>query len=177
MNTIIFYVAQALGIVAVILGFINYQVKTREHILIVNSLTTVCFIVHYLLLFAWTGMMMNVIALVRNITFYYTGKNGKVSKILAIGFPLIMGVSGLATSLMAKENWYFVFSVFGLMINSYAMSFTNPYNIRKSILVTSPMVLVYDCFVLSFGGIVYESVAIVSSIIGICRFKNSIKEM
>ena len=42
---------------------------------------------------------------------------------------------------------------------------------RKSILVTSPLVLIYDVFTLSIGGIVYETVAIVSSIIGIVRYR------
>ena len=70
-----------------------------------------------------------------------------------------------SVSLITKEGWYFILSVLALMINSYAMSFQNPNSIRKSILITSPMVLAYDCFVLSVGGAVYESVAIISAII------------
>ena len=33
----VFYIAQALGVVAIILGFINYIVKTRGQVLFVNS--------------------------------------------------------------------------------------------------------------------------------------------
>ena len=47
--------------------------------------------------------------------------------------------------------------------------------IRKSILVTSPMVLTYDMFVMSWTGAVYETVAIVSSAIGIYRFQKTQK--
>lgn len=170
-ETTVFYIAQGLGVIAIILGFINYIVKTRGQVLFVNSVTTVCFVLHYLCLGAWAGMALNFVALIRNIVYYYAGKNGKVSKALAIVFTVIMGAMGITISLLAKEGWYFILSVVALMINSFAMSFSNPNHIRKSILITSPLVLAYDCFVLSVGGAVYESVAIVSAIIGLIRYK------
>ena len=167
----VFIIAQGLGVIAIILGFINYIVKTRGQVIFVNSVTTICFVLHYLCLGAWAGMALNFVAFIRNIVYYYAGKNGKVSKALSVAFTLIMGAMGITVSLIAKEGWYFVLSVVALVINSIAMSFHNPNNIRKSILVTSPMVLVYNCFVFSVGGAVYESVAIVSSIIGLIRHK------
>lgn len=171
MDQIIFYIGQALGVVAIILGFINYQVKTREQVLAVHIATTVCFTLHYLCLGAWAGMAMNFVGIIRNLAFYYCGKKGAVSKPLAIFFALLLGGMGTTASLIAHENWYFILSVAGLMINSFSMSFSNPNNIRKSILITSPLVLIYDCFVLSIGGAVYESIVIISSIIGIIRYR------
>ena len=170
-ETTIFYIAQVLGIVAIILGFINYIVKTRGQVLFVNSVTTACFVLHYLCLGAWAGMAVNFVAFIRNIVYYYAGKKGHVSKVLSIAFTVIMGAMGITVSLIAKEGWYFILSVVALMINSYAMSFQNPMNIRKSILITSPLVLVYNCFVFSVGGAVYEAVAIISAIIGLIRYK------
>ena len=170
-ETSVFYIAQALGIIAIILGFINYIVKTRGQVLFVNSATTVCFVLHYLCLGAWAGMALNLVAFIRNIVYYYAGKNGKVNRALSIAFTVLMGAMGVTVSLIAKEGWYFILSVVALMINSFAMSFTNPNHIRKSILITSPMVLAYDCFVLSVSGAVYESVAIISAIIGLIRYK------
>ena len=170
-ETAVFTIAQVLGVIAIILGFINYIVKTRGQVILVNSATTVCFVLHYLCLGAWAGMALNFVAMVRNIVYYYAGKNGTVSKALAVTFTIIMGAMGITVSLLAKEGWYFIFSVVALMINSFAMSFHNHDHIRKSILVTSPLVLVYNCFVFSVGGAVYESVAIISSIIGLVRYK------
>ena len=42
--------------------------------------------------------------------------------------------------------------------------------------VTCPMVLTYDVFVLSIGGIIYESVAMISALIGIIRNSKASKE-
>ena len=172
-ETTVFYIAQILGVVAIILGFINYIVKTRGQVLFVNSVTTICFVLHYLCLGAWAGMALNSLAFIRNIVYYYAGKNGKVSKALSITFAVIMGAMGTTVSLIAKEGWYFVLTVLALMINSFAMSFNNPNHIRKSILITSPLVLAYDCFVFSIGGAVYESVAIISAVIGLVRYKKN----
>lgn len=48
---------------------------------------------------------------------------------------------------------------------------------RKSILVTSPLVLVYNIFARSVPGVFNETIALVSSIIGIIRHvKNKRKE-
>ena len=171
MDPYIYYLGQTLGVVAVIFGFINYQMKTREQVLIVNLATTLCFAIHYLCLGAWAGMTMNTIGIVRNLVFYFSGKNGKVRQYWAFCFPIIMGAMGITTSLLAREGWYFILSVAGIVINSFAMSFSNPENIRKSILITSPMVLIYNCFVFSIGGAVYETVVILSSIIGLFRFR------
>ena len=86
---------------------------------------------------------------------------------LAQAISVIMGAIGI----LSWQNWYSIFVVLGLIINSYCMSFSNPQSIGKSILVTSPLVLIYDVLVLSVGGAVYESIAIISAVIGILRTK------
>jgi hypothetical protein len=105
--------------------------------------------------------------------FYHTGKNGKVSRLWAVFFAVALGGAGLVASLVMQEGIYFVLSVVGITINSYAMSFSNPQNIRKSILISSPLVLIYDLFATSYGGAVYEAVVIISSIIGIIRYRKN----
>ena len=86
--------------------------------------------------------------------------------LLPIVFTVILGIVGVLT----WEAWYSVFVFVGLVINTLCMSFSDPQKVRASILVTSPMVIVYDVFALSIGGIVYESVVIVSSLVGLLRF-------
>jgi hypothetical protein len=73
--------------------------------------------------------------------------------------------------ILSWEAWYSILAVIALTVNSYAMSFTNPNHLRKSILITSPMVLIYDILAHAYGGMVYEIVAIVSVIIGLYRYR------
>ncbi|MEE0945668.1 MAG: YgjV family protein [Acutalibacteraceae bacterium] len=171
MEEIIYILGQALGFVAVILGFVNYQVKTREQVLYVHIATTIVFAIHFLCLKEYATAVMQLVGTTRNIVFYNKGKNGKVSKGVAIFFALLMGTLGSITMFaLQKGEWFAVIAIVGLVINSYAMSFSNPNNVRKSILVSSPLVFTYDVLVHSIGGALYEAIVIVSSVIGLIRY-------
>jgi len=167
MNEIIYFIGQGLGVLGVALGFLSMQMKTREKLLAMHFALTACFALHYGLIGAWSGMALNIIATIRNLTYYFVGKQGTVKKGWGILFAVVMGAVGI----LSWQNWYSAFLVVALTLNSYAMSFTHPQSIRKSILVTCPLALVYNVLVLSVGGIVLESVNIVSAAIGIYRYR------
>ncbi|MBQ8387761.1 MAG: YgjV family protein [Clostridia bacterium] len=167
----IFVTGQILGIVAIGLGFLSYQMKTPGQIALVQALTAFVFVIHYLMLGAITGMAMNIVCFIRGIVYYFRNKKGSSERITPVIFAVIMAGMGILT----WNAWYSVFIFLGQIISTLCMAFKNPQNIRKGILVTSPMVIVYDVFTLSIGGIVYESVAITSSLIGIVRNRKSLK--
>ncbi len=173
MDEILQYIGQGFGGIAVILGFINYQVKTREQVLYVHIATTLVFAVHFFLLGQPATAVMQLVGTIRNITFYHLGKNGPVGKQWAVLFAVLMGAFGTVTMFLFQEGeWFAIAVIVGLIINSYSMSFSNPNNVRKSILVSSPLVLAYDVWARSIGGAVYEAIVIVSSIVGLIRFNN-----
>lgn len=167
MENIFFIIGQFFGLIAIALGFLSYQMKTQKQLLLCQTAVCIVFCIHYLLIGATTAMAMNTVNVVRNIVYYRRNQKGDKSMLFPIIFTVILGIIGLLT----WEAWYSIFVFCGLIINSLCMSFSNPQNVRKSILVTCPMVLIYDIFALSIGGFIYESVAIISSIIGIIRFK------
>lgn len=167
MNEIVYYIGQGFGVLGVVLGFLSMQMKTREKLLILHLSLTVCFALHYGLIGAWSGMALNIIASIRNIAYYFLGKNGAVKKGWGILFAVIMGAVGV----LSWQNWYSAFVVVALTLNSYAMSFTEPQSIRKSMLITCPLALVYNILVLSVGGIVLESVNTFSAALGIIRYR------
>ena len=171
MEEIIYWIGQGLGIVAVVLGFINYQVKTRGQVLCVQMATTIVFAVHFALLMEYPTAIMQLVGTTRNIVFYYVGKKGYVSKGWAILFAVLMGTFGsVSMFIIGNGEWYAIICIVGLVINSYAMSFISPNSVRKSILISSPLVLAYDLLVTSVGGAIYEAIVIISSIIGLIRF-------
>ena len=168
-GSIPYLIGQGFGILAIILGFVSYQLKTQKQVLFCQAVVGAVFLVHYALIGAVSGMAMNVISLIRN-TIYAVrgGKNDtRFDKAIPIVYTVLMGIMGI----LSWTNWYSIFVFLGLVINSYCMSFSDPQMIRKSILITSPLVLIYDIFALSIGGAVYESVAVISSVIGIIRMK------
>ena len=169
MEQFIYIFGQCLGGVAIALGFASYQMKTQKQILLLQAITTAVFGLHYLMIGAMTGMAMNLLGIARTLTYYFRyGKKGG-ERIIPVIFAVVLGVAGILT----WEAWYSVFVFSGLVIHTLCLAFRDPQNMRKSILVTSPLVLIYDIFTLSIGGMVYETVAIVSSVIGIVRYKKN----
>ena len=166
MENHLFLIGQIFGVIAVILGLITYQIRTQKALLFVQTVTALVFVIHYLLIGAVSGMVLNIVAMIRNLV--YSRRDLKLfsGKWWPIAFAVIMGITGM----LFWQDWYSVFVVAGLVINSVCMSFKDPQKIRKSILVSSPLVLIYDAFALSLGGIIYESAAIVSALVGILRF-------
>ena len=164
-NGIAWMVGQGFGILAIILGFISYQLKTQRQLLLIQSTVAVVFCIHYFLIGAYSGMAMNAVNIIRNVAYDYRTQKGLRTKLIPIAFVAVQVVMCALT----WEAWYSIFVLLGICINTYCMSFSDPQNVRKSILVSSPLVLLYDGFAHSVGGMIYESVSIVSAFVGILR--------
>ena len=165
-------IGQLMGLVAVVLGFVSFQMRTQKQLLVVQTATTIAFCIHYYLIGATSGMMLNLLGIARNLAYYHKDKPLFSGRKCPIFFAVVMGLMGL----LSWQGYYSIFVVLGLVINTVCLSCTDPQNIRKSILVTSPMVLIYDVFVMSIGGVIYESVVIVSSVIGIVRYRKQTEQ-
>ena len=168
MNNIAYIIGQVFGIIAIALGFLAYQVKTKSRLMGVLTATGVVFCIHYLLIGAYTGMALNLINIARNLAYERRRAKGSDEIITPIVFVAIQVI----ISIFTWDAWYSIFVLLGIGINTYCVSFKNPQNVRKSIILTSPLVFTYDAFASSYGGMVYEFVAWVSAIIGIFRMKS-----
>lgn len=165
-------IGQIFGGIAVILGFINYQTKSSKTILIINMITCGVFCVHYLLIGAISGFALNSIGMIRNIV--YTNRDKKVfaSPVWPFVFALIMLIAGI----MTWQDWRSILMIGGLLVNSLGLSLKKAQHIRYTLMISCPLVLAYDLLVHSYGGIVYESMAIISALIGIFRYRNAKQE-
>ena len=160
-----FIIGQVFGVIAVILGFISFQMKDAKKLLMIQCGVSTVFCLHFFFLGAQTGLVLNIACVLRNIVYYHKDKKIFSSIVVPIFFSVLMGVLGA----FSWDGWFSIFFVVSLVVNTFCMSFRKPDNIRLSILFTSPLALTYDVFVSAFGGIAYESVVIISSALGIIR--------
>ncbi len=163
-----YILGQIFGFVAVILGFISFQMKTSKNLLVMQTFTSLVFSLHYLLIGAFPASVLNAVGIVRNIVYNRKNKNS----VIEITAPWVFAVIMVVLGLWSWQGIHSTLVILGIGINTVCLSLKNPQNIRKSILVSSPLVLMYDIFELSIGGIIYETVVIASSVIGILRLKN-----
>lgn len=160
--------AQALSILAVIITFISYQLRTQKQIIFALTLATSLFIVHYFLIGARSGAILNIVCIIRNIIYYFK-QSVKPLNNKAIPYVLAAVIAALgALSWTGPES---ILVSLGLAINTVFMSLDNPQVLRKSLLLTCTMILIYNVIVFSLGGIINESIAISSSIVGLVRYR------
>lgn len=164
---------QILGIVAIVLGFLTYQFKSEKSLLLVHLSTSAVFMLHYLLIGAISGCVLNGVGILRDIVYFNKEKINLGAKKLSAILTVFMTIVGL----FSWQGIHSLLVIAGIAIHSYCLSFNDAQSVRKSIMITCPMVLLYDVFVFSIGGIIYESVAMISAMIGIIRYRKSKNEM
>ncbi len=159
-------IGQILGIIAPIITFVSYQVNSKKKLLILQTAATFTTCLSYMFLGATSGFALNIVCIIRNIVFFFQDSKSKMNLISACILAVVMGGLGF----LSWEGPISLLVIIALAANTIFMSFGDAQLLRKSVTVTSSMILAYNIFVFSLGGIVNESVAVVASVIGIIRF-------
>ena len=164
MNEII---GQILGIIATIITFISYQVNTKSRLLIIQTTATLCTCLSFLFLGASTGFALNIVCILRNVAFYFQKDKSRAHTLTAVALSFTMLVLGV----FSWQGPVSLLIMIALAANTLFMATGNPQLLRKSVIATSGMILIYNAIVFSIGGMTNEGISIVSSIIGIIRFR------
>ena len=164
----LYIIGQILGILVVILGFFAFQQKTQKGIIIFQIIMAVVFTLHYFCLNAPTAIALNIIGALNCIfcLFRKQRQNGYTE-------PIIFSIIIVIVSIFTWEGFYSIFLTVGLIVNFFSVSFKNPQNTRKAMFVKAPLCLLYNAFVSSIGGVVFEITVLASAIIGLYRNKKS----
>lgn len=167
-------IGQILGIVAPIITFVSYQVNSKNKLLILQTAATLSTCLSYMFLGADSGFALNIVCIIRNIAFFFQDSKSKMNMISAIILAAVMGGLGF----LSWEGPISLLVIIALAANTIFMSFGDAQLLRKSVIGTSSMILIYNIFIENptIGGIINESVAIVASIIGIIAFVKMKKE-
>lgn len=158
-------IGQILGIIAIVFGFVSYQMKTPGGILIFQIVTALVFSVHYLLIGALTATALNLLSAVSCIFYFIRDKRGDKSKVEPIVFTVLV----IVTSILTWDGWYSVFIMLGLVVNSLSLALGDAQKTRMCMFIKSPLCLVYNVIVSSGGGVVYECSVLISSLIGVIK--------
>ena len=157
---------QIVGILATIITALSYQVNTKRNLLIIASAGTTCTCLSYLLLGASSGFALNIVCLVRNASFYAMKEGTRLHKLTTA----LLIAAMCAVGALSWQGPISLLIIVALAINTFFISLGKPQILRWSLLLTCTMIIIYNIAVFSIGGIMNESISIVSSIIGIVRF-------
>ncbi len=145
-------IAQAIGIVAMVLSVTSFQMDTKKKIIILQLLTGVVFAIHYFMLPNGAGIaggVVNVLAIIRNLVLVKSNNN----RYWIAFFCVVMGMSAI----ISRPEPISVLMAIAMVFNTLAIAAKTPMGTRKNILISSPFALVYNLVILSIGGIANEA--------------------
>ncbi len=169
MQSFITLIGHVLGFIAVGLFFYSYQRTQKRKIVIIQTVATALSCVQYLLIGAFSGFALNIVCIIRNFIFYHRDKNQRSGWLS----PLLLSLCIAVASIFSWEGIHSLLITLGLVINTICMGMLDARAFRKTILITSTLILLYNVFAFSYSGILSESISLISVIIGIIRYRST----
>lgn len=159
-----FLAAQIIGVIAVATYILSYQFKKRKNILFVNAISSVLYVLQYIMLGAFEGAAVDVLSTIS--TFAAQNKN-KLKKFSLIVF-IIINLSFMVSGIVLYKNVFSLFPVLGAMLQTGAFWLKNERNIRIVSFLGTPFWLVYNFICGAYGptfGTVLSIISIGTAII------------
>ena len=156
-----------------------------------KTLGSMTFVIQYILLGAWVGMVMDLIGSIRNIIFTLNVKNGKSNKWWIVFFSLITLIAGVTTIAMTWDksigyasNWsnnantvviiavsISIISIVAKLLTTIAYGFKNPHVIRMVNLPSNACWVIYNLVAFSIAGVINDLMCLGSIVIAEIRFR------
>lgn len=158
-------VGQIIGFIAMAIIVVSYQQKSHKNILTFQMVSGLLFTIHYLLLGAYTGAVMNLLGAFRSLIYSSRGKKW-ASTIL---WPIVFSIAFLISGILTWDNSFSVFPLIAMLMSSVVLWIEQPRINRILSLPTSTCWLIYNIKTVSIPGIITEVFVLSSIVIGIIR--------
>ena len=157
-----FYIAQLFGLGAMVALFLVYQQKKRAGILYAKLTADVCWVVHYLLLGGYAGMIPNAVGILRELVFIQRKKRRWASAVL---WPVLFILLTWGLGFRTFHSWFNLLPIAASSLVTVALWIDRPKLTKLILLPVCTAFLIYDLLIGSYVGAVNEAVSIVSIII------------
>ena len=173
--TNLYVASQVVTIISYLFLALTYYAKNRKRILILSFLSLIVTGVAYILLNAWTGLAMCIVAIIRNIIFIIDEKvNGKSNKINKkdIIIIVILFVISIISAIFTFDGILSLLSVAATMLYTYSVWQKNTKLYKFLGIPIGILWIAYNLYVKSLFGIILESTLLICSIVGYILEKN-----
>lgn len=160
-------ITQAIGFAGVIFFIASYHMRSNRMLFLFQLIGCLIFTAQFLILGAYTGALSLMVNILRNLLLLKINDWKWVkSKLTLCGILLLL----IAVTIYTWDGPLSLLPLLSVGISSIGYWTNNAQKIRASQLFASPCTLVYDACICSWGGVLNESIALISIIVSICRF-------
>ena len=150
-----FLFIQFLSFLAWLFMFFSYYRKNTNKILVFQIMGNITFCIHYLLLGAYSGLIICLIDAICNISYYKTDKD-KYIYYISIPFRLLSGV-------FTGTGLFDIMPVCGSLIEGYSLTKEKKFVVIGGI-ITYSIWAIYDFSFMSYVGMIFDLIIVFSNI-------------
>ena len=170
------FLTQVIGIVGMTFGILSYLNKNQRGIMIFQLLATTFFSVHFLMLGAVTGCLLNVLGVVRAAVYSQRSTHRWAAHPIWIYIfsASAVGIYALSFAVFGKEPtvWLLILEllpVIATAVTSVSYRMPGGAQVRVLSLFSSPLWLIYNACNGSIGGFISDSLSIISIFAGMYK--------
>lgn len=163
MNSILFYFAQVIGLIGLIIVIFSFQKNNRKELLKYQIISSLFFSVQYLILGAMSGFVMNITMCIRNLIF---SKFENVPKKYITVVVIIM----TTLSLVSYTGPISLLPCIGSIAYTISLAKSNLKITRIINVLTCVLYIIYDIKVLAIAGLISATIELLSTSVAIYRY-------
>jgi hypothetical protein len=163
-------IAQIIGFVPMVLSYFVFHFNNRKAIITTKAISDLLWMIHFLMLGAYTGAFTNAVCAVRGFVFAQRGKKKWASGMI---IPIIFCIFTLSVTLISWSGFKSLLPVIGSCLGIIGFWSNDSKNIRKFNFPGLVLWLIYGILTLSLSTIICNIVSITSIIITEIKLRRS----
>lgn len=167
--TTTYVISQVFAVLMYVLLASTYYLKNRKMVLMMNILSMLAQVVSFICLKAYTGLAMDIVAIIRNIVFMIDEKkNGKNKQNMKKDITILASlyIITIVFSVFTYSGIPSLFSVLGTCLYTYSVWQKNTNTYKLLGIPTSLSWIAYNIYIKSIFGGILESIVLLCSGIG-----------
>lgn len=172
MWTIEYILSQICIVIAVGIFISTTFLRNRKLVIFLNCIVNSIYIIHYILLSKYIGVVINSIAIARSIWFYFDSKLPHKNYLSLIFCSLSMTLAGVLT----YSNPLDIFAIIGSVISTFGLWQSNMQVYRICLIINNLCYMIFNLSIKSYLSVTFECVIIITSIINLIKFYKETKK-
>ncbi len=161
-----FYIAQGLGVIALIIAILSFQQNEQKRIVTFQMISSVFFCVHFCMLGATLGGILNGIGIFRAAIF----RNRDKAWASHIGWFFLFCGLFIAAGLVSWAGSISLLPILSMILTTVAFWVKNPRIVRAVSAPASPLWFIYNLAYASYPGMITETFVFTSILVAFFRY-------
>ena len=157
---------QMIGFVGMGFAILSYQLNKHRAIMVCKSLSEGIFALQFFLLASYTGLAMNALGIIRNLTFAKLVQKNKTTTPFIVLFTALL----IGTGILTWAGPLSLLAVTGKTFTTFAFGMKSPKNVRLFTIPSCITWLTYDLLTGTIAGVATEVFGMISIFIAYLRF-------